>query len=337
LKDQFKKDFSIVISWRNKEKWERVAKNLGVSFTNDNIEAVKNADIVIVSVTIWNTANVIRQIWPYLKENAVLADVTSIKKVPYDEMIKFSDKVLVIPTHPMFWPYVKSIVWQVVILTPPEKTKKDKRYIWFKKFLKNQWAKIFEISPQMHDKIMSIIQWLTHFSLFVIAETLVKILKEDGFWYKNDENLYFLDNFVSPVYKLLISLVGRYMSQNPWLYAEIQINNEENKKVQEKFIETTIEFNKFLFKDKKVEQFVDILEKWKDFFWNYASVWQKYTDKIIFLLANQIDLFRKNVGNRIKIQNIYTKQVKEGLLERFDNYRFVLDWKEYDINEWVII
>ena len=68
-------------------------------------------------------------------------------------------------------------------------------------------------------------------------------------------------DFVSPVYKMLVSLVGRYMSQNPRLYAEIQINNQENEKVQEKFIETAIEFNKLLFKDKKVDRFVNILEK----------------------------------------------------------------------------
>ena len=266
LEKQFNKKLFIVITWRNVEKGQKVAQQLDVKFTNDNIEAVKDADVVIVSVTIWNTAKVIRQIWPHLKQWSILIDVTSIKKVPYEEMMKFSDKVLVIPTHPMFWPFVKTIVWQVVILTPSEETKKDKRYHRFKNFLIEQGARVFELRPETHDKIMSIIQGLTHFSLFVVAESLRK-LAEENFNEDSQEVLYMLENFVSPVYKMLVSLVGRYMSQNPRLYAEIQINNKENEKVQEKFIETAIEFNKLLFKDKKVDRFVNILEKWKEFFW----------------------------------------------------------------------
>jgi prephenate dehydrogenase len=56
------------------------------------------------------------------------------------------------------------------------------------------------------------------------------------------------------------------MGQNPWLYAEIQINNEENKFVQETFIDVAQKFNQYFFQDNKPEKFVEIVEKGKRFF-----------------------------------------------------------------------
>ncbi len=331
-------DLDVWITGRNQTKWEQAAKELDVKFTTNNVDAVKEADITVVSVTIWNTKRVINEIWPYLKYWSILADVTSVKKMPYEEMNKFKERVLVVPTHPMFWPFVKDIVGQVIVLTPPEETKRDYRYLWFKAFLEQQGAKIFEISPEIHDKVMSIVQWLTHFSLFVVWETLKRILKERfGAEKDGKEIMSFIENFTSPVYKMLTSLVGRYMWQNPWLYAEIQVNNEENKFIQEIFIQVAKEFNRLLFKDNNLNDFVKILEDGKRFFWEYTQSGQKYTDKIIFLLAEQIRKINENIWNKIQIKNIYTGELVEGILKNFENWYIYLDEKKYDINEWILI
>ncbi len=335
IKLKFKDKVNIIITWRNKEKWEKVAKDLNVQFTVDNREAVKDADVTIVSVTIWNTKKVINEVWPYLKEGSIFADVTSVKIMPFEEMMKFSEKVLIIPTHPMFWPYISSLAWQVIILTPPDNVKNDERYKWFKNFLIDEWAKVYEISPYQHDKIMAIIQWLTHFSLFTVGETLRRLAK---IFFEDQENeLEMLDKFTSPVYKMLVSLVWRYMWQNPYLYAEIQVNNPLNKQVQSVFIETAQEFNKIFFSKNDIEKFVNLIESWRKFFWEYASIWQRYTDKIIFLLSKQIEMFKQNIWNKIKVQNIYTRQVKEWVLNWFDFNRFILDWEEYLLDEWIIL
>ena len=337
LEKRFNTNFDIVITWRNRQKWEKVAKQLGVKFSQSNVDAVKDADITIVSVTIWNTEKVIHEVWPYLKPNSIFADVTSIKKVPYDAMMKYSKKVFVLPTHPMFGPYITSIAGQVIILTPPEYVKKTKFYNWFKNFLKSEWAKVIELSPEEHDQIMSIIQGLTHFSLFVVSRTLQLFVNQ--YFKKQDQVLKFLENFTSPVYKMLISLVWRYMSQNGRLYAEIQANNQLNQKMQEIFINVAKDFNKLIFKDKDLDSFVAKLEEWKQFFGEYAMEGQKYTDKIIYFLANQVKKIKNNIWKVIEIKNIYTNQHLEWVLEDFieDENLFILDWKKYDLNEWIIL
>lgn len=76
--------------------------------------------------------------------------------------------VLVIPTHPMFWPYISSIASKIIVLTPEEKVKIDYRYVYLKDFLENSWATVIESSPLEHDKMMAVVQWLTHFNMFVI-------------------------------------------------------------------------------------------------------------------------------------------------------------------------
>jgi prephenate dehydrogenase len=69
-----------------------------------------------------------------------------------------SSDVLIIPTHPMFGPYIDNIASQVFVLTPDDKTKKDLRYQWLKNYLISKGAKVIETTPSYHDKIMSIVQ-----------------------------------------------------------------------------------------------------------------------------------------------------------------------------------
>ncbi len=329
---------NITVTWTNQSKWEKVASALGINFTTSNIEVVQNADITIVSVPISKTLQIIDQVWPYLKPGSIFADVTSIKGPVYDKMVKYQGRALIVPTHPMFGPFVKSISWQVVILTPPPLTKQDKRYLWFKDFLKSMWAKVFELDPYQHDKIMSIIQWLTHFTLFVVAESLHRLWKK--FFDNEKDILGILDNFTSPVYKILISLTGRYMSQNPYLYADIQLGSKLNNEVHKTFYEVAKDFNKILFGEKNKEKFVEILSQWREFFGQYAQKGQKYTDKLIYLTSLQIDKFKSNIGQKVKLQNIYTKKVLEDILLDIDIEKEKIKLSQngtLDINEWVIL
>jgi prephenate dehydrogenase len=128
-----------------------------VSFNPDNIQAVKNADIVIYSVPISLTEQIISQTLPFIKSGAIVADVTSIKQFPSSAM-SARDDIVVIPTHPMFGPYISSIAGQVFVLTPEENTKNTPEYIFLKIFLENAKAKVIESTPLYHDRMMAIVQ-----------------------------------------------------------------------------------------------------------------------------------------------------------------------------------
>jgi prephenate dehydrogenase len=72
-------------------------------------------------------------------------------------------------------------------------------------------------------------------------------------------------NFVSPIYKIMISSVARYLNQNPKLYSDIQIYNTEVLEVHKIFMETTNDFNNFI-KNKDEINFIKTVESTAEYF-----------------------------------------------------------------------
>jgi len=324
----FREKVELTITWRNEEKWENVALELDCNFTTETKKVIQDSDITIFAVPIAYTTKIIKLFAPYLKHGSVVCDVTSIKKEPAEALKKYSPKgVLVIPTHPMFGPFVSSIAGQIFVLSPEEEVKKDKRYKFLKEFLINSWAKVVEENPEEHDKMMAIVQWLTHLNMFVLADTMKKL-------YFDIKKSF---NFISPIYKIMISSVWRYVWQNPKLYADIQMNNWEILKVHKEFMKSMQEFNNFVL-EKDEDAFIENIEDSKKYFKDEAEKWQIYTDKIIFMLSKQVEKAEKLVGKEIILENIYTKKIKKEILEKFEDRRlFLSSWKVLELDEWNIL
>ena len=73
-----------------------------------------NADVVIVSVPINLTLETIERLKPYLTENMLLADLTSVKREPLAKMLEIHTGA-VLGLHPMFGPDIASMAKQVVV------------------------------------------------------------------------------------------------------------------------------------------------------------------------------------------------------------------------------
>lgn len=325
LLKHFWENINLTITWRNNQKWEKLSKKLNISFYTDNIESVKNADITVFAVPISFMEETIKQVAPYLKQNSVVLDVCSIKDFSSKTLKKYSpENVLVIPTHPMFGPFISSIAGQIFVLTAQEKDREDFRYKFLVDFLRKSSAKVLETSAKEHDRMMAVVQWLTHYDIFVFGETMRKL------WVDIKKSL----DFVSPIYKLKISSVARYMHQNPWLYSDIQMYNKEILEVHKAFMETSAKFNKFV-EQKDVQNFISTIEETKKYFWENAKKGQTYTDKIIYLISKQIDLVKQNIWKNIKLENIYSgKVLEEKIIDYKDEIIFLQNWEKLDINEW---
>ncbi len=316
----------LTITGTNILKWEKVSEQIWCFFSNDNIFAVKEADIIIYSVPIAQTTSIINQTIDYIKSWAIVSDVTSIKKAPSLALQKRAD-IIAIPSHPMFGPFLSSIAGQVIVLTPQESVKKQASYKKLKNFLEWEKAKVIEASPVYHDKMMAIVQWLTHFNMFVVWETMKRL----------GCNIWDSMDFVSPIYKLMISSVERYLSQNPRLYADIQMFNEEVLEVHEKFLETAHNFHTSV-KNRELEKFCSDIESARDFLGvENCEIGQKYTDKVIYLMGRQIDILKKSLWKKIKIQNIYSWEEIFWILESFTTHSFTLqEFWEYILDEYDI-
>ncbi len=326
---KFSKNIELTITWRNKEKAEKVAKEIKAKFSCDNIKAVQNADITIFAVPIAFMTETIKKVAPFLKKNSMVLDVCSIKKWPSKALKKYSPKwVFVLPTHPMFWPFISTIAGQIFVLTPlTQDDKLDKRYIFLKNFLEDSGAKVVEETPEQHDKMMAVVQGLTHYNIFVLADTMKNL----------DFDIEKSFNFVSPIYKIMISSVWRYLNQNPKLYWDIQMYNDEIPEVHKQFLNSWEKFNKFV-EEKDEKNFIESIEKSAKFFWENAKKGQSYTDKIIFMISKQTEILEKNIWKKINLENIYSRGKKSWILKKFENGKIFLDsWEILEFDEWEVL
>lgn len=133
-------------------------------------KVLSSADVVIVSVPISATAEVIAEVRDLVPSGALLADVTSVKDMPMREMLKAPEEVGVVGLHPLFGPLVTNMKGQRIVVTRG----RDNDHVGFViDVFADRGARIIEMAPEEHDKKMAVVQTLTHFVNFVYTETML--------------------------------------------------------------------------------------------------------------------------------------------------------------------
>lgn len=257
LGERLEAENEIVISGSSVEKAQKTAEEHGWDY-GESQEIVADADIVIVAVPISVTVDTINDIGPSVPEDALLCDITSIKEKPVEAMKQYSDEVL--GMHPMYAPS-NSIEGQKVVLCP----EKGQKWTEMEEFWIEHGAEVHVTEPEEHDRAMSLVQGLMHFSELVIAETIRKSGMSEE-----------LENYSSPVYELITDLTARMLNQKPGLYRSIQSENDRNEDMREEFIESAQEMDD-LFEDR--EAFDERFEELGELFDLEES--QERTDELI--------------------------------------------------------
>jgi prephenate dehydrogenase len=288
----------VVITGRDQAKGERVAKEIGVRFSRDNVAAAKWGDIVIISVYIDNTVEVIKQVAPHVREGALLMDVTSVKVEPCKAMLAHARRgVEIIGTHPMFGPRVTSFEGLVFILTP---LRGEKWKRWLLEWLEKHKARVIVTSPEEHDRIMSVVQCLTHFTYISVASTL----RELGIDVKYSRR------FASPIYELMLDLIARIVGQNPHLYASIQMHNPLATKVHDTFISQASKLRGIVAaKDKRA--FVDLMAKAARHMGDVEAAMGR-SDKAIHALSEELKKLKESIGKEVALRHLYSGAVHVG-------------------------
>ncbi len=165
------------------------------------------AGLVIVTVPINVTCEVIADKLTQLPEHCILADLTSIKQKPLAAMLD-AHKGPVVGLHPMFGPDVGSLAKQVVVVCHG---REPQAYQWLLQQMEIWGARIVEAEAERHDKAMQLVQAMRHFSTFVYGLNLCK----------EEADIESLLQFSSPIYRLELAMVGRLFAQDPELYADI--------------------------------------------------------------------------------------------------------------------
>ncbi len=201
---------SVVITGRNKKKLLAAGKNLGVK-TATNIAAVKQADVVIISVSIGSFADVAAEIAPYVKPGQVIVDITSVKTKPVNIMHKYFRMADILGIHPLFGPGAKSAANMNFVLTPTN-IRESALAQKVTKYLEARSAHVTIMTPQEHDGMMRVILGLAHYIAIVSADTLSGL--------KNIRQMAAISGIT---YKVLLTLIESVISEDPELYATLQM------------------------------------------------------------------------------------------------------------------
>jgi len=233
----------VIITGRNERKLLKAKRQLGVEVAT-NVEAVKSADAILLSVPIDNFEEVVQQLSPYIRPEQVIIDITSIKVFPVETMHKHIKAGLTLGTHPVFGPGAKSIVNQNFVLTPTnerERTLAQK----VREYLETRGAKVALMTPQEHDEMMAVILGLSHFIALVSADTLLSF-----------DKLKQMRTISGITYKVLLTLVESVISEAPELYASLQMSLPNMMKI-EKLFQQRVKTWAGLVERKDKQEFVD--------------------------------------------------------------------------------
>jgi prephenate dehydrogenase len=280
------------------EETESVARKLSVGMCS--LEEIPEMDVVVFSVPIENTSEVIREVAPRAKSGALLTDLTSLKEFPVREMLNnSSEDVSVIGMHPLFGPFTP-LKGQTVVLTPARHREEHLEFL--EEVLEGEGVKTVLMSPEEHDKIMAIVQCLSHFSLVSFGVVLRKL----GFKP--------LTHLIPPVYLIFFDLVGRILHQNPRMYEEIQ-KNPHAKEVRKAFIESVVELNKSVDESKFAELMKRASEHFEDTFHAFLR-----SEKLIKCKIEEIELLKSSINSEIVLRDLKTSEILKGrLLEVEEN------------------
>ncbi|MEM3031130.1 MAG: prephenate dehydrogenase/arogenate dehydrogenase family protein [Candidatus Micrarchaeia archaeon] len=291
--------FQVTISDADAGKARKVAGELGIEFADSNEEAAANADAVIISVPISETVRAVRGLLPHLRRECLLMDFTSVKTEAVREMTKAACEE-VVGCHPMHGPRVASLDGQMVVFTP---VRKGGRFERIKAFFAERGASIVETTPEEHDRMVAVVQALTHFSYITTAATL----KELGADVRASRK------FASPVYELTMDLVARIIGQDPHLYADIQMHNPFAKSVRAAFVKQAARLRKVI-EEKDKEGFIRLMTEAAKNYGNLEDGMAK-SDKAIGALYAELNALRASVGRCVGLENIYSRAVHYGRLE----------------------
>jgi prephenate dehydrogenase len=255
----------IVISGSSIERAKEEAEPHGWDY-GEGKEIVKDADIVIISVPIKITTDVIHEVGPNVPEDALLCDVTSVKQKPVEAMKQYSDEVL--GMHPMYAPS-NSIKGQKIVMCP----EKGSKWSMMEEFWEEHGADLHFTDPESHDRATSIVQGLMHFSELVIADVIRKSEKSTGE----------LDEYSTPIYQLITDLTARMLNQKAELYGSIQNENPEIEEVREMFTESAEDMREVIRDDEKFAERFEQLGKEFD-----LEGAQKRSDAVIEFLSNDV-------------------------------------------------
>ncbi len=245
--------FRVMLYGRNSSKLETAARELDIDFSGDLKKSVAAADIVWISVPIPQVGALIDEVFPLLKPNTWVVDVASLKEQILGKYMENLQKSKVpikcLSIHPMFGPGAANLNNQRIIFLEVEEHHTVFDFFWA--LFSKHGAHCIRADAKRHDLLMARSLSIPHFinmaNLWLLADP------------KNPEDLESLKHFSGTTSRLQNAISTAVITENPKVYAPIQMDNPY-------FIERLEEFSEFLknyiqiLRSKDEGQFADVFQ-----------------------------------------------------------------------------
>ena len=187
---------------------------------------LESCDWIILSVPIDQTLSVFKSIKYKIKPTQLFSDFTSVKSILLNETKDCNFEF--ISCHPLFGP-LNNFNGQNIITIP---ISTGNEYSSIKIIFNKMGLKITEMeSFEEHDKYMSLIQGMTHFSHVCFTTAMKKL----------DLDIDKVMDICSPIYQSNISFSSRITGGDENLYTNIIMDNHLNKEVIDMYLKTSNE------------------------------------------------------------------------------------------------
>ena len=212
----------LIVSDKNKAELSAIQESLSITAVSSR-KAMAEADIVLLAVTIDSFEESVKEISSFVRQGQIILDITSIKEQPVDLMHKYLEKATVLGTHPLFGPGATDVASQNFVLTP---TNEAETVLAQKvmSYLQKHNARVTLMTPRKHDEMMAVVLGLAHFISIVAADTLAEIGKQSQ-----------LKAIGGSTFRVLTTLVESVVSEDPELYASLQMKLPYVTEVEELF------------------------------------------------------------------------------------------------------
>ena len=254
----FKKHgFEVVLHARNQNNLKIVAKQLGVDYETNLENAIKDSDIIMISIPIKSTPEMIKKVAPMMKKNALLFDITSLKfevyKLLKESCLKYPINCLSL--HPMFGPGIKNPKNYVIIALRVGGTSIYENLVDdFLKIFRKDGFIVTETTPELHDKIMALTLGVPHMLNILFLNLL----------YRSNQPLNDLTRYTGTTFLLQKVFAESIIQREMEMFGDIQMENKEFHHVIKRFLKLVKEYTKIITrKDKK--KFIKLFQQGLDY------------------------------------------------------------------------
>jgi len=230
---------------------------LNVNYELSLEKSVKDADMVMISIPINSTSDMIRKIGPFLKKNALIFDITSLKYAVMKALTEVKNEFPVncISLHPMFGPGISDMKNYVMMVLKVGGT--DQYEIVINRLLelfRSDGLIITETLPEIHDKRIALTLGVPH--MFNIL--FLNLLKSAN------EPLNELTRFTGTTFLLQKVFAESIIQREMEMFGEIQMENQEFFKILELF-ENLLHKYKKIIEEKNVIGFNELFSQGLDY------------------------------------------------------------------------